>query len=280
MMSIEKFIRASDIAIINYLGRRNPSITDNENYFYFNRGSALTVVAHLDTVRKAGKVELINDNGVLSNKNGILGADDRAGIFLLSKAFKMDCNILVTNYEETGGKGVSKFVKDYPEACSGTKFFIELDRQGIDNYVTYTELPTSYKLILETLDFKEEYGSFSDITILSGHYLVPSINIGVGYYNQHTAKEYLDLQDLARAGRNLKLLLRTKWQHEKITKALDYDSYGYEFDDSYGYEFDDVLYDELDLYGITDDFQKIKDKIINSDKLRRLIESEILNLVT
>jgi len=39
-------------------------------------------------------------------------------------------------------------------------------------------------------------GSFSDIRVLSDHTGIPSVNISIGYYQQHTAREYLNVSHM------------------------------------------------------------------------------------
>ena len=96
---------------------RNDAITDHENYWVFNNdsGCLITLVAHIDTVNDYVNEVSFNivDDNIISNKNGILGADDRAGVYACMQLMD-SCRVIFTNYEETGGQGVKKLCQDFP----------------------------------------------------------------------------------------------------------------------------------------------------------------------
>ena len=54
------------------------------DFIYAEGTVPVLLVAHYDTVLKNPPSNIINDNGVLSAKNG-LGADDRAGVYAILK---------------------------------------------------------------------------------------------------------------------------------------------------------------------------------------------------
>ena len=37
-------------------------------------------------------------------------------------------------------------------------------------------------------------GSFSDIAVIGDYVDIPSVNLGCGYFNQHSTSEYIDLE--------------------------------------------------------------------------------------
>jgi len=185
--------------------------TDGKNYICLETGSPVLFVAHMDTCNKDGNgpVELyVNDKGFIQNKHGILGADDRAGVFGILEIYRRAKetagvgdklpSLLFTNFEESGGTGVKVFTaKEKLKYHDNYKLFIELDRKGKDHYVTYNGgLPAPLKAYLIGKQLKEETGSYSDICDLTKHFKIPSINIACGYLNQHHAEEILDLPTL------------------------------------------------------------------------------------
>lgn len=183
-----------------------PTMYDGENYiFHRSELSPICLVAHIDTVRKNDTICLEQKGAVIRNRKGVLGADDRAGVFgILSVLFQ--CNrygiefpsVLFTNYEEIGGVGVKKFINDLDEdPFENTNLLIELDRKGANEYVYYSSfLPDEVVGYVESYGFIEGYGSYSDIADLTEVFLVPSVNLSIGYYNQHTPDERLHVDEM------------------------------------------------------------------------------------
>ena len=171
--------------------------TDFDNYFFVKGNVPLCFVAHIDTVRtKKDKMNLVVENNVISNKSGILGADDRAGVYGLFKIYEALSggqkipSLLFTNYEETGGLGAKSFTDAY-DKLEDVNLFIELDRKGTDEYVTYVDVSDEVEKYIESFGYISSIGSYSDIADLTEHYLIPAVNISIGYYSQHTNKERL-----------------------------------------------------------------------------------------
>ena len=100
--------------------------TDDDNYIFAvpkKASNHIMLVSHMDTVKR-GKVKLIENNGIVTNAHGVLGADDRAGVFAIleiaNKCIKGGQPLpylLFTNYEECGGLGVKQFCKDRIAEC-------------------------------------------------------------------------------------------------------------------------------------------------------------------
>lgn len=173
--------------------------------YHCNPYSNICLVAHMDTVRTKKKVRLKYDGQKVTNKNGILGADDRAGIYAVYEIARKCIDngvelpsILITNHEEIGGIGVKSFIDDKNEV-SHIELFIEMDRQGLNDYVFYNSVSKGCCGLAELLEenhFVEAIGSYSDIYDLSKAYNIPSVNISTGYFNEHTKREYLMLNYL------------------------------------------------------------------------------------
>lgn len=238
---------ASDNQIIDYLSEI-AEITDNENYWFLKSNKEKVLVCHIDTVRYKAPASLVHNDGKITaydkkGKQQILGADDRAGVYACLRIHReTGYSVLFTNYEETGGVGVKKFIKDNPVDFSETTLFLELDRQGFMEYVTYNSFPEEIETEINSLNLKKSYGSYSDIYDLSEHYLIPSINLGIGYYYQHTNMEYLNVFELEQMIIIAKTILHLDLPRIKIEKdVINWDSY-YDDDFYYGDEENNEYY--------------------------------------
>jgi acetylornithine deacetylase/succinyl-diaminopimelate desuccinylase-like protein len=189
--------------------------TDFDHYIFGVPAGAVSpvmLVAHLDTLvpkdRQTGMhlkpVELVLQHDVLTNANGVLGADDRAGVYAVLEAARQATVkplVLFTNYEEVGGLGVKRFIADglLVPYVAQLRLFIEPDRKGFDEYVFYSwTLPSEVSAFVERFGFNADHGSYSDVKDLTEAYRVPHVNLSVGYLNQHSKDERLNLTALDR----------------------------------------------------------------------------------
>jgi di/tripeptidase len=173
-------------------------------YVYGAANHPICLVAHIDTVRPRGqKVELIFRNNVIFNKHGVLGADDRAGVFAILKIVEL-CRsrdidppaILFTNYEETGAIGSIHFLSDNV-LDEEVRLFIALDRHCANDYVFYgDDLPTEAKRFIESYGYVNSIGTFSDVALLSEFSGVTGINISIGFYREHLISERLHIDEM------------------------------------------------------------------------------------
>ncbi len=181
---------------------KNP-ISDWRNYMVWEGDNPTMLVAHIDTCTRVS-VKIKQKNNVIYNPNAVLGADDRAGVYGLIKAARI-CKkkgiplptLIFTNGEERGGIGVKALIKSNLLDVGGKRLFVELDRQSCNEYVFYTwELPKPVKKYVESYGFVKGLGSYSDITDLTAHYEIPSVNLSIGYYHQHTRNERLHIDEM------------------------------------------------------------------------------------
>lgn len=164
-----------------------------EHFMYIDNGAPVCLVAHVDTLKRHG-IEPMTCRNVMINRLGLLGADDRAGVYAALKLAHTGCNILLTDYEEQGGIGAQAAAQELQ--FPGVRLFIELDRQGCNDYVYYSQtLPQAIKRYVESYGFVESYGSYSDISELED-FRIPAVNLSIGYYKQHTSKERLHLDEM------------------------------------------------------------------------------------
>ena len=176
-----------------------------DDFLFYDNKSPICLVSHIDTVMpKKQKIDLLVNNFTITNRHGVLGADDRAGVYAMLKLYDI-CKIsktplpsmLFTSGEECGGVGAYEFCSSITKTdTEKINIFIELDRKGSNEYVYYSDtLPKKVVKYIESYGFFKNFGSFSDISILTEKTLIPSVNLSIGYYNQHTPKESLHLDE-------------------------------------------------------------------------------------
>jgi hypothetical protein len=178
--------------------------TDGVNYLFYPSGSPLLLQAHIDSLADYGdKYKLLGSKNILT-ANGILGADDRAGVFALIEirarciARKLTIpSLLFTNFEESGGRGMEEFLKTVSvDDFKHINLAIAIDRRGCNDYVSYVSLEKEVEKYIERFGFISAHGSYSDIKEFSEMTLIPSVNLSAGYYAQHTKMERLHIDEL------------------------------------------------------------------------------------
>lgn len=160
-------------------------------YMYIDNNHPICLVAHVDTLPRP-EIKLIERNGIVTNKLGILGADDRAGVFALEKLKASGCNILLCSGEESGGIGARAAARDL--MMTGVNLMLEFDRKGANEYVYYSyDIPRKTAKYIESYGYIQDYGSYSDIAEFT---YLPAVNLSIGYYDQHTKRERLHLDEM------------------------------------------------------------------------------------
>lgn len=142
-----------------------------QRYVYVDNNAPVLLVAHIDTIQTPK----------LTRGNTGAGFDDRLGCFLanqLAKEYPECFDLLLTDYEETGGS-TARYFKPSHEY----NFVVELDREGSD-YVDYGLASDEMTAALEMEGFVKGQGSYSDILELD-HLQCSKINLGIGTYNGH-----------------------------------------------------------------------------------------------
>lgn len=189
-MTIQDALTMSEEQIYDYFRTPNSREVTN-HYMYIDNGHKICLVAHVDTCTRK-EVVLMEKNGVIRNKMGLLGADDRAGIYGLAKLRDTGCNLLITSQEETGGIGAKKAALDLE--MTGVTLMIELDRKGCNDWVYYGySVAPETKKYIESYGYIESHGSYSDISEFPH---MPAVNLSIGYYDQHTHKECLHVDEM------------------------------------------------------------------------------------
>jgi hypothetical protein len=150
------------------------------------------ICCHLDTVSPVKPLppDIITAKDTLSldprSKALCLGADDRAGVWIALQLLDY-YNVGCFHGEEKGCLGSTAYAKTRPRHCC----YIGVDRRGSDELATYGyDNPTLLDLFSQ---YQQTRGSFTDCSALAGITDKPCLNLSVGYQNEHTRQEILDL---------------------------------------------------------------------------------------
>lgn len=236
-------------AMIQYLKAKYEKILITKDYIVAIGEIPIALVAHMDTVFAKPVSNLFYDEkkGVLWSPEG-LGADDRAGVFAILKILQTGLrpSIILTTDEEKGGIGALALAK-IPCPIPDLKYMIELDRRGTNDCVFYDCYVPDFIKYVESFGFCEQWGSFSDISYLMPGWKTCGVNLSVGYQNEHSVAETLQIAPLYDTIKKVKNMLSegdipSFQYHELYSKGYNY-GYGY----SYGYgSYDNWFSDEAD----------------------------------
>jgi len=160
------------------------------------------LIAHLDSVHNKKSTKFYYKDGILASNNGI-GGDDKCGIVAILELLEKntDVNAIFCADEEIGGIGASNIE---PKILKNVMYFIEIDREGAKdiiyesgaNQIASDQFQKALNPFAEKYGYSEDFGTFTDVNILTGIAQKSAINISAGYYNSHTTKEYINLYEL------------------------------------------------------------------------------------
>ena len=239
----------------------------NYKYIFAKGDLPIMLTAHLDTVYTQPVINFNDENGIITSPQGI-GADDRAGIFIIKKLIEKGYRpfVLLCTDEEIGSVGASEFVKDRSvyKLCEPVKYILELDRRGTNDAVYYDCDNKDFSEYIEHItSYKEASGSFSDISVIAPALGVAAVNLSVGYENEHSGPtERFSLKACKNTIQAVEKLIKDEKNASKfvyIERKYDYHSYAYdrEFRNYYGYDtFSD---DGYDYYGKFDPIIKTEE---------------------
>lgn len=177
-------------------------IVSDGNIVSLNHIGTPCFVSHMDTVNDRDmKKELLFDNNLntMYRKDGILGADDRAGINLIMNHCK-DINFIFTRDEEIGALGMESLdrklniislLENWEIPCC-----IELDRKGNNSILgakhgyCSRDLQSALQRVLP--DHIDDVGIYTDIDKICDK--IPCCNLSIGYQHGHSIDEYLDIE--------------------------------------------------------------------------------------
>ena len=201
ILSLEKLLNMKTEELKREL-KKSATISNNNSHIFLphDTKNKICLVAHIDTVLDFYDNDFtINFN--IGNKkiiNSMMKADDRAGVFACLEIFyntpqKYRPIVLLCDKEEVGGIGAEEACKKYKNILKDVKYFIELDRRGINDCVFYQNEESWFKKHVESFGFKQASGSFSDISILCRYFKVAGVNLSIGFENEHSQYETLNI---------------------------------------------------------------------------------------
>lgn len=254
-------------------------------------GATVMLSAHMDTVKGVLKDrKVINKDGIITSDKGALGADDRAGIAIIlavlrnltSVNFNGNIKIAFSREEEIGCIGSGKIDVDW---YKNVDLAIVADRRGNRDIVVGCGTAFCSNSIGEfmenvgqmvDMDWKCVEGGISDALTFSENG-VNSINLSVGYMNEHTEKEYVVIDDMRDTTRLILQVLAVINDFYKDFQKVTYENkwvlnwgnahaYGYDYyeDDYYG----DAIYNS-DIWAETED-------MINGDAFIYELDNEVI----
>lgn len=165
-------------------------------------------VAHLDTVHRGdgrNGVDWTEAGWVKARKGQPLGADDGAGVAILCHMLeaKVPGYYVFTQGEEVGGIGARFLAKNSPDLLVGFDRAIAFDRKDVFSVISHQGMgrccsdkfaeALSERLSDHGLLFgADDTGVYTDTAEFT-HLIPECTNISVGYYNEHSDRERLDL---------------------------------------------------------------------------------------
>ena len=129
-------------------------------------------------------------------------------------------HMMLFNGEEIGGIGAESFVAEKFN-LQMIDVVLSLDCPYNNEFVWYGG-NRSLDHWVESFGWRNRgRGIFTDIMILGEHYDLPMINLGVGYFKQHTPDEYIDLEIMEMCKRKLDRMLRCQFKIQELKKPVE-----------------------------------------------------------
>lgn len=182
-------------------------------YIEGKKQNKIVLIAHADTYfdqqypdALIKKHQLLIQNEFIfardeNNEAMPLGADDRAGCAMLWILKDSGHSLLITDGEEHGQIGSNWLVDANPnivEKIEKHNFMIQLDRRQAKNFKCYSNCGTDeFRYFISNLtNYSEpDKKSKTDICALCDKINICGVNLSIGYYNEHTYKEKLNIQE-------------------------------------------------------------------------------------
>lgn len=200
-------------------------------YIEGTREDKVLLVAHADTVfdknytKRDAYHNVIEDNGFYKSvdeqgKPTLLGADDRAGCAILWLLKDSGHSILITDGEERGCISANWLIDENPDIATrinNHQFMIQFDRRNGTDYKCYDVGTDSFRKFLnENTTFREaDRFSFTDICTLAKD--ICAVNFSVGYYDEHTSQERINISEWLYTLEMTKTLLEKELPKFKLT---------------------------------------------------------------
>jgi hypothetical protein len=197
---------------------------------------------HTDTVHHSGgRQKLRTTNGIVAQddkSSNCLGADCTAGVWLMVNMIRAGVPGLYVFHraEEIGGVGSSFIAKHRPSALEGIKYAVAFDRRATQSIITHQgdrccseTFSLSLSAALGMGHSSDPGGTFTDTANYTG-LVGECTNVSVGYMNEHTKRETLDLGYIERLRDALLAIDTATLVAERKPGEIDPDDYHFNFD--------------------------------------------------
>lgn len=194
---------------------------------------------HTDTVHmESGRQRVRVSKGIVVQddaRSNCLGADDTAGAWLMMEMIRADQPGLYVFHraEEVGGKGSEFIAGQTPELLAGIDCAIAFDRRGHTSIITHQggrccsdAFAKSLARALGMGHVTDSGGMFTDTANYTG-LIGECTNVSVGYMNEHTKRETLDLTYMEHLHKALLALDVTELVSARGAGEADPDDYDY-----------------------------------------------------
>lgn len=189
--------------------------------------------AHTDTVHKLKPLPdmLLVTDSVITSIDGGIGADDRAGCYIIYNLLLNNCidyMYVITDKEECGGIGGKDFAQSgmFSQLLPNVSVFIGLDRRGGTDCASYGYDNEEVFEYLHNVGYEYAYGSFTDVMTFAGCSDISCINLSIGYYNEHTKHESLNTVEMNNTLHTLQHVLPSElWDKQYKHKGDMYSRY-------------------------------------------------------
>lgn len=245
--------------------------------------------SHMDTVEKTNDSTLMKFVNIRKYKGkkfvkgyGIIGGDDKCGIYIMLKMLETNknFNFIFSVSEEIGCLGIQEVVKN--EDFSNVSYGLILDRRysgdiicGLNNYGT-KEFEDDLKEVGKEFGYSPVRGSVSDANHIRSK--VSCANLSVGYYEPHSTKEYVSLDDLSKAFSFVEKTMATLVKRYEPSKFVETHSTDYHYNSrsnnystycSYCYKYDkkDLIKLSLNSKICPDCLKQVLEAALNKDNL-------------
>lgn len=223
-MTFEEIVRKSQHALkkalVSELKRMGYRPNNRRGFLYAKGNVPVLLVAHLDTVHREPVKTICYspDRKIVMSPQGI-GGDDRAGVFMILEIIKKHrCHVLFCEEEEVGGVGATAFVKS--KIRPRVNYIVELDRHGSEDAVFYDCCNPDFTEFVCGFGFQEDFGSFSDISILAPGLGIAAVNLSTGYFHEHTLHEYVNMKVVEQNIRRVSNMVSTPSDRFEYIEAM------------------------------------------------------------
>lgn len=201
-----------------YIESKYKKVEATRDYIIAEGDIPIALVAHVDTVFPLPPSNIYYDReeNVMWAPTGA-GFDDRAGVYMILQLLQMTKlrpHIILTTDEERGGVGAYTLTEKYNLEkgmfFNELKYLIQLDRQGSNDCVFYDCINRDFINYISLFGFHERVGSFSDISFLCPAWEKCGVNLSVGYFDEHTTNETLNVSYYFSTFQKVKRMLMSK----------------------------------------------------------------------